>query len=35
MVASASGRRRTLERAREHWREGRAPEEVRPEILSS
>ena len=35
MVASGSGRRRTLERAREHWREGRAPEEVRPEILSS
>ena len=30
-----SGRRRTLERAWEHWREGSAPEQVRPEILSS
>ena len=30
-----SGRRRTLERAWEHWRGGSAPEQVRPEILSS
>ena len=30
-----SGRQRTLQRAWEHWREGSAPEQVRPEILSS
>ena len=36
MAGNGSGRRRVLERAWEHWRQGNTPDdEVRPEILSS